>query len=645
MIFWGDVMLDQRCGQRGFALITALLLLVIVLMLSLSGMQGSRTQESMAGNYRATERALMAAEYGAAAISNVVLGEEFEGGTLQELFSAFEDFVRYEISVGEAGGYPSEENLPAGYLKVGGDNAYLRFSIGAVRSGEVTLVSVGEVYSGTPGGAESQVVARRDIEFSFEIDIGYPSAINMMCPVDYFMPSTPSGVTTDELPVVDSNSRIRSAVAAGSLAGAIKMTGKVLGVEIDVSSMTQSELEEIETITGSNPNYVAKKVKLGGIYSFHAGKYVEGGGVDYTNECKVSNNPMCGVIGGVSEEVGAPPLTDPRTFHDFMSSIFSLDSGEVDNVVHIDASEFSPSLVQPGMINIITSGRHHILVASEDGYASETIKGYPIVFGASVDHDEDGVLAGFSLDVARGYDIQQGELFTLPSSPSFPFYTLGYFDDDFGLVGEVSELAKSSAYFPSDYQVLPVGEWGDFSSIADVFDFVRFEGLSLVEEGWGYEDFYSSFESAIDPPVFQDGSGDFGKGDRPTVVDFGENFVLSEPTLVVVDGNLKIGTRPRFNGVFIVMGDYSGSGGGDPGESYVKGSIIAAPYYFSSSEGEMVCQDAGFRVQGAGNFKAEFDKEVVDDVLNMLPPEVLLKWLGDRAVTPRLSGWREPVVN
>jgi hypothetical protein len=51
--------------QRGAALIVTLVLLVVALILGLSSYQSSRLEEAMAGNYRASSSALMAAEYAA----------------------------------------------------------------------------------------------------------------------------------------------------------------------------------------------------------------------------------------------------------------------------------------------------------------------------------------------------------------------------------------------------------------------------------------------------------------------------------------------------------------------------------------------------------------------------------------------------
>ncbi|MCK2185421.1 pilus assembly PilX family protein [Halomonas getboli] len=67
--------MNGQIKQRGAALLVTFMLLVIALMLGLSNYQSSRLEEAMAGNYRASSTAYMAAEFAAAeAWNNQFLG-------------------------------------------------------------------------------------------------------------------------------------------------------------------------------------------------------------------------------------------------------------------------------------------------------------------------------------------------------------------------------------------------------------------------------------------------------------------------------------------------------------------------------------------------------------------------------------------
>jgi len=296
-------------------------------------------------------------------------------------------------------------------------------------------------------------------------------------------------------------------------------------------------------------------------------------------------------------------------------------------------------MIQPGKINIITSGRYHVLSAHEGSGAGDSLIDKPLVFSVDGVAPDPAVSEAGSLNISVAGAYEDNAITPSDVAGSEPGYTVGMWA---GLEGALFDYPVGGVnYFPNDYGVLEAE-----ALLRNEVDEVSYEfsGVDLYVSA-GFEDIYYFDGASYELDVgFQE--LDFLSNGRSVDVSFGEGFNSGEePTLIVVDGDMEIGTQPQINGLVVVLGDYLGQGGGPEPTSYVNGSIVAAPYFFDSSTSNVACQDAVFNVGGAGNFKVNFDIGNIKEVLKLLPADVLLQWIGDSEITPIITVWRESMEN
>lgn len=630
--------------EKGAALTVAVILLLVGLLLSLSSMQSSRLHQSMSSNAVASDRALMAAEYGAAAIAQVIVGKDLDEQTLGNA----EEEIRALLGEGELDLDFVSENGGV-YYSVSGEGyelpAYFRIEADVgdglpIGEGVVRVASIGEVFSGVPGAGE--VVARRDVIFELAVDFGRvpPLAIPLDCPTDFRLPSNPSGVDGEEDELVQEYLGFRPAIAAGSKRKAANIVREILG-----SSLPEvlDDNDAPPSISGPGNNRKAVWVESNdGDGAYHASQVVvyDNGapiGVDYSRNCG-ANNPMCGYVGGVSSSYGPPSLSSPANFHAFIDSIFR-DARGADKVVFHDIDASSINDYEVGKINIFTSNDHHVF-ASHDDSAIGDLSGRPLVFSDPVEASgEDAGELQVGVQLEGGYfetnivDVGGG---AVPVESLVDFFVIKN-----NVRHEALVPYPESAYFPSnfDYYQALSGEGlvsvndGDFSLLID----------PSPASSW-YDDegnFVVASPGASAPPEAPAGAEGVWRDTMP----FGNNFgSVGDPgTVIVVDGDMDIGTRPVLNGIVIVLGSFDMSGGGPQTNSYLYGSLIVAPYYFDKDAGEFVCQDLKYDTDGGGRFRISYNDAKLREAFSLFSPETIDAWMAGGKLTATLRQWTETV--
>lgn len=616
--------------EQGAALIISVLLLLVALMLSLSGMQSSRTGESMAGNYRAAERALMAAEYGASFVAKEVLENGVEGISISALTEILNDYDETVLDK-----YHSVAEDGAAYYRIYFDTSEV--------AGEsvIALVSEGVVAAGNPGDTGSEIVARRGIEFLFDVDIGISSALSFMCPNGFRVPSNASGVEDDEQEEIDGVRRLRPAIAAGSKKQAAFITAEVLGLTGKDATPDSYTLSQLETmIQNSGKAIYMDRTGIGygsgetGVY--HAKGYIriveDVPQVDFSmtgqqgkDACKTQgkgagSNPMCNYKGGISAEYGASILGDKEAFHRFIEIVMNDEGSQYQPM--ITANNSAPTAYDGTNVQVYSRGDHHFF-SGPSGFVESFDRG-----GLFFSEDLAGSLlnleAGESADGFYTWGSGGGVGAKLDSNALEDFVLYKPVMQN-GLPGGDRELVR---YFPTSH---------DFYSL-DPYIFNQEDGeISAVivdEEG---------------NPVGKESNAIFDgssvSGLSRSLHKFGNNLeatgVVSEESrgsVMIVDGNVDFGTSPDFSGILIILGSFGISGGGT-GE--FSGAVFVVPYHFDHLTGEYKCDDVSYDADGGGNFKVTFDARAVQNAFEMLPSEARDAWVMGGSVRGVISSWRE----
>ncbi|SDO82914.1 Tfp pilus assembly protein PilX [Halomonas shengliensis] len=406
--------------ETGAALIVSLVLIVMALVLSVSSMQSSRLEETMAGNQRAAERAARAAEYGAARVVDIIQSKTFADPSSTTL----EDEIFCGTAVSSpcvnAGLNQVEEGV---YYKVSvkGNQVYSTFL-----ESEGIVLPAGEDISGlNEAEIEALVVAKRYVDFSLKLEgLGELAAFNPVCTASYRATSQASGIDGEEVIEVDGDHQqtYQPAISTISLEEANEVVEGVLvsagngSISLDASGTYVDHDDVIFVDDALGGRYHAREsvVSIEGA-DISDNFYVDGDDVeiDYGRCLKANgkpiNNPMCSYRGGVSAYAGAKIFERPDAFHKFIASVMRdpsvnfttfADQNLVFDQVHDFEFDDDDGVgdVEIG-INVITNDLHRMLaVVAEEGSSGNDVI-VPAAFDSNpssqvpydYDSDADGV--------------------------------------------------------------------------------------------------------------------------------------------------------------------------------------------------------------------------------------------------------------
>ncbi|MDK9687665.1 pilus assembly PilX N-terminal domain-containing protein [Halomonas sp. LC1] len=116
---------------------------------------------------------------------------------------------------------------------------------------------------------------------------------------------------------------------------------------------------------------------------------------------------------------------------------------------------------------------------------------------------------------------------------------------------------------------------------------------------------------------------------------------ISGAGVLVVKGNYDAGGNPEFDGLIIVLGNYSQKGGGGRD---LNGALLVAPYNASN----LTFASANIEFSGGGSNDFNYDEEALRTAFNLLNDEEQASWgscnappaSGNGELTWSLSGWR-----
>lgn|GEM_PF-4949697 len=290
-------------------------LLAMSLMLGISGMQSSQIDERLAGNYRSSTLAAMAAEYGASVAWAGVLSIEAGNASENALIDALDDGV----SLGVLHGL-SDSNLAHVYYRITVDPS----------TGLDTPVRIrGEVYEGNDHAVltsfrEMQIFARLNGLGGDNL-----SPLNVPATLDnYEGIKSQAGVTGED--VVDGTRN--PAITASNKEEAKKIVDDIVGKN------------------GSDKYVFIPDGDGSGHGVFYAAPTIVNG--EYTGDyasCNSGNNRLCNYMGGIATRPKDNVLADANLFHNFISAVF--------NDAYGSNSSGSLSNGMSGF-NIISTGAH-----------------------------------------------------------------------------------------------------------------------------------------------------------------------------------------------------------------------------------------------------------------------------------------------
>ncbi|MDW7746182.1 PilX N-terminal domain-containing pilus assembly protein [Halomonas sp.] len=252
----------NHCKENGAALLVTLVLLVVTLILGLSSYQASRLEESMAGNYRASSSAFMAAEFAASEAWN----DEFLG-------------------VVRGDGDPAEDLVPVtNRLRNGSsdyDNLAAYYYYNEVSDGRYDVVAIGETIQDPS--------VYRYIQFQAQLALGPGAALvaasdGLDCPNDTIInPPT-------------SNADFIGTEVFGSLKAAVQV-GCPAAADALIEDITNKDVSKVAEESDSNP--------------------------DIQTCIDSPSNKFCNYVGGVQSSIDIDIFKNPALMAEYIDSLRS----------------------------------------------------------------------------------------------------------------------------------------------------------------------------------------------------------------------------------------------------------------------------------------------------------------------------------
>jgi hypothetical protein len=288
--------------QRGAALVVVLSMLAMALMLGISGMQSSQIDERLAGNYRSSTVAMMAAEFGASEAWDATFSVMTNNASANGFVTAMGD----ELSL----------NAPQGFSNVSLSNVFYRVNVGNSSGLDIPITVRGEVYE---GAAQNTLIALREVQIFARLNglgAGNLSPLNVAATLEnYSGISSQAGVTGED--IVDGTRN--PAITAASKEEAQKIVDDIVGK----NGSDKYTFVPDDDGSGHGIFYATPAVSNGE----YIGNY---------SACNSGNNRMCNYKGGVATRPKDSILSDANLFHNFVSAIFeeaysSSSSGSLSN--------------------------------------------------------------------------------------------------------------------------------------------------------------------------------------------------------------------------------------------------------------------------------------------------------------------------
>lgn len=622
-------------NQKGVALIVTLVLLVVALLLGLSSFQSSRLDESMAGNQRASNLALMAAEHGASdfwlAVRDASVtgpgapkdGEDVPGYT-KRILDALADWANNSD--------PDQEN---GFdvescLDVDADLRNVCYEINIVSiqtSGEdseinsLFVTSTGKVFSGDmdASGIPLEVLARRQVGMNFSAMLGESlSAINFAG--DLFELDGISSQATIEGEEVDGY--VNPAISVRSRAEAEKIVREILG---NNSSFFDRDAIFIpddpdafreDGIYGSNVEGVYHHID---VVDFSEAPPVYVGNYD---GCKKGSTRLCNYKGGVASKLGTPILSNPEMFDQFIGLLADQTETIRGNAAEVITNASTVGGGEEGKVFFVTNqdGSEYFRPVFDEANIREKEK----------QQDPDDIrlerdvfdLGGFD---HKGILVVDGDV-EFSGNPQFEGLIIVLGDYSVGggggdpFVGAVISAPYSINFEDDSGKVSPdrISLSGEF--INSDGDVIASSDSKVVMHSATTEGFLDDGKSATldDYPVLVDENGDLV-------------YLTAE-----IDGK-------------VVFVDEEGS------KVDSENKVLATPY-FGGIDGKnlnlkkkRVFDPSGFSVSGGGKLDYRFDYDVIEAAFDLMDDETLLSWLIgqarlDGSFEYGLSSWREIVL-
>lgn len=642
--------------QQGMALLISLVLLVMALLLSLSSMQGSRMDESMSGNHRASARALMGAEYGLSKVVGAITSTNFEQADASYFFGALGSERYFRVQGEPDVYYMIKDSGSSGGLMIRAT------AVGEVRSGAALEDGRG------PREISGELLARREIDFALRLkglgDLSPENFAGEFCSYDGAR-SNAADAEGEEDSEVDG--LYSPAISASSYSEARKIVESILEKKQNPGNF----LTYVDS-NGKGYEFSGSNLSLpsgyGDVGVFHARGVValdadNNATVNYSNACG-NNNPMCNYKGGISTTLGAAILTNPDALHRFISEVFN--SG---NVVYHDSLNKSFTAGPDGdQVNVVTNKQHHvaaesILVQIPDGEGGgQKLETHaPVIFSNAEKEGVDGEGESISDTGVRDisghffYNFQEGryDFYEFGEGESYPDvaegeaweYDLGslqaVFYNEVGGVDQsrVDDLDIYSALFALDGAghaqegYLP-NSIGAYTAQVDTSDggyslmlLDDADSLDLLESdpNWYSYALEGAGEPAVTPKTLIEHDGDVVGIQRDVFTAGGNNF--SGDGLLIVDGSVDFQGHPTFYGIIIILGDYDLSGGGT---GAFEGAIIASPYFYNHHHPDgprLDFQCVNVDVDGGGNHDYVYDFDAISHALMSLTPEAYDLWV------------------
>ncbi|MBB3332588.1 hypothetical protein BDK63_003486 [Halomonas campaniensis] len=479
-------MRSRHDKQKGIALVVTLVLLVVALLLGISSYQGSRLDESMAGNQRASSLSMMAAEFGASDVWEAVgpalfieapdPGDESYEDYMKEILSAFRDWmvgggenepdflgqcVELRVTVQGENGQSRLENSCYSVSLSSEDDIENATEVvidvhGMVNSGIVEDWGA-HFSSGSLTSLPEALVARRVVRLSVGVMLGESlSPINLAGSISYYNGLDSQATITGE--VIDGY--VNPAISVKSRADAEAIVRNILKVKDNQSIPDDAVFVPFDS---DDPDYGVFHDKSVISYDGEGNPVYDG---NY-GACTQQSSALCNYKGGIAAQLSAPILTDERVdnFDTFVTAAVTA----VDNV----GSELSS-------------------------------------------YKEPVWLTG---DQAKN-DVDLGGLGLAPEDFNVYFVTNQSQDSGIGYVRPV---------------------WDDYL----IRDSDKYVGHTTGSE-----------EDRMEKPLFELGG-------------FNRKGVL------IIDGDVQFNGNPEFEGLIVVLGDYTISGSGN---LPFTGAIISAPY-------------------------------------------------------------------
>ncbi|MBB3231871.1 PilX N-terminal domain-containing pilus assembly protein [Halomonas stenophila] len=304
--------------QSGAALIVTLVLLVVALLLGVTGFQNARNEEAMAGNQRASNLAMMAAEYGASDFWHRVKGASIVPDALESGDTVDQYMEKILLALK---GWAEGQDFVSSCVEVdiSLSNACYRVNVSSPSDDLVSILVDGVVHSGDADadsdGTPDEVIARRQVSMGWGAMLGEAlSPFNLTGVIaDYDGINSQADVSGEEV-----DGYLNPAISVSSKAEAEKIVQDIIGDSKNINDFAVFVPETGQGCTGHDDCGPDTE----GVY--HAKDVVTGDPAEYEgnyDNCTTANNDLCNYKGGIASELGTPILYNPEQFHVFINAL------------------------------------------------------------------------------------------------------------------------------------------------------------------------------------------------------------------------------------------------------------------------------------------------------------------------------------